>query len=199
MVGEGKRTRLYRIPAQTRKGPQSPTQIARSTSGLFQRIQLILKGQSLLRLARQRLGKSLGNDMPAWTQDPQGRYLGGNEISLSMPEMVRCGEMYRLRGTFDETCVLSNEWIDTSFQPVTRSPWSGLRYGYGWFLGQSGGAEFALARGYGGQVTCVVPELGLTVAITSDPTRPARSGGYFGDFMQLIEGTILPVAQRNAT
>ena len=32
---------------------------------------------------------------------------------------------------------------------------------------------------------------GATVVITSDPTLPARSGGYFGDLMDLIERDIL--------
>ncbi len=56
----------------------------------------------------------------------------------------------------------------------------------------------ALARGYGGQIICVVPGLELTVAITSDPTRPARSAGYFGDLLQLIERGIIPTARRKA-
>ena len=76
-------------------------------------------------------------------------------------------------------------------KPVARSPWSGLSYGYGWFLGNAVGTDYALARGYGGQVIAVAPEKALTIAITSDPTRPARSGGYFGDLMRLIEGDIL--------
>ena len=154
-----------------------------------------VSGQSLLALARQRIGAPLEIDIPAWTRDPQGRYLGGNEMSLSLPAMVRFGEMYRRSGLWDGARVLSRGWVDRSFQPVTRSPWSGLRYGYGWFLGVSGGDAYALARGYGGQIICVVPQLALTVAITSDPTRPARSGGYFGDLMRLIEQTILPVAR----
>lgn len=157
-----------------------------------------VSGQSLLSLARARLGQPLGIDIPAWTRDPQGRYLGGNEMSLSLPAMIRFGEMYRLNGAWDGTQVLSETWVARSFEPKTRSPWSGLRYGYGWFLGRSGGHAFALARGYGGQVICVVPGLALTLAITSDPTRPARSEGYFGDLMALIEDTVLPVAQREA-
>jgi hypothetical protein len=32
------------------------------------------------------------------------------------------------------------------------------------------------------------------VAITSDPTRPARSQGYFGDLMQLLDEPILALA-----
>jgi CubicO group peptidase (beta-lactamase class C family) len=152
-------------------------------------------GQSLLSLARQRLGTPLGIEIPAWVRDPQGRYLGGNEMALTLEGMVRFGEVYRLGGIYGDAQVLSRDWIAQSFQPQTRSRWSGLGYGYGWFLGQAAGADYALARGYGGQIICVAPELGVTLAITSDPLRPARSGGYFGDLQRLIEQDILPVAR----
>lgn len=155
-----------------------------------------VSGQSLLQLARTRLGAPLGIDVPAWTRDPQGRYLGGNEMALSLPDMARFGEMYRQEGMFQGTRVLSADWVRRSFQPQTRSRWSGLGYGYGWFIGRSGGDAFVLARGYGGQIICVVPGLALTVALTSDPTLPARSGGYFGDIMRLLETRILPEARR---
>ena len=154
-----------------------------------------VSGESLLSLARARLGAPLGIDIPAWTRDPQGRYLGGNEMSLSLPAMVRFGEMYRQGGTWDGTRVLSRNWTDTSWEPRTRSMFSGLGYGYGWFLGRANGTGYALARGYGGQVICVVPDLALTLALTSDPTQPARSEGYFGQIMALIEDTVLPVAR----
>lgn len=154
-----------------------------------------VSGQSLLTLARRRLGQPLGIDIPAWTRDPQGRYLGGNEMSLTHDGMIRFGEMYRQGGVFGDTQVLSRDWVARSLQMRTRSPFSGLNYGYGWFLGQSGGADYALARGYGGQIICVVPALEMTIALTSDPLRPARSGGYFGDIMRLIERTIIPIAR----
>ncbi|MCR9126266.1 MAG: beta-lactamase family protein [Rhodobacteraceae bacterium] len=157
-----------------------------------------VSGLSLLRLARDRLGTPLGIDIPAWTRDPQGRYLGGNEMALSLGAMVRFGELYRRGGSWDGVQVLGADWVARSFQPRTRSPFSGMSYGYGWFLGRAGGADFALARGYGGQVICVVPRLGLTVAITSDPTRPARSAGYFGDLTGLIETAIVPAARQSA-
>ena len=154
-----------------------------------------VSGHSLLRLARERLGRPLGFDVPAWTRDPQGRYLGGNEMALSLPAMVAFGEMYRLGGGYGKSRVLSADWVVRSFEPRTRSPFSGLSYGYGWFLGQFGADRFALARGYGGQVICVVPSLKLTLALSSDPTRPARSGGYFGDIMALIGEAVLPVVR----
>lgn len=154
-----------------------------------------VSGQSLLTLARGRLGQPLGIDIPAWTRDPQGRYLGGNEMALTLEGMVRFGELYRLGGQFAGQQVLSDAWVAQSLRMRTRSQFSGLGYGYGWFLGRAGGAEFALARGYGGQIICIVPELELTIAITSDPTRPARSGGYFGDLLDLIADTIIPTAR----
>lgn len=155
-------------------------------------------GQSLLSLARQRLGTPLGIEIPAWVRDPQGRYLGGNEMALTVEGMVRFGELYRLGGTYGDVQVLSDDWVTRSFRLQTRSRWSGLGYGYGWFLGQAAGADYALARGYGGQIICVVPAHALTLAITSDPMRPARSGGYFGDLQRLIENDILPVARTMA-
>ena len=154
-----------------------------------------VSGDSLLTLARRRLGQPLGIDIPAWTRDPQGRYLGGNEMALTHQAMIRFGEMYRQGGSYDGARLLSRDWVERSLQRRTRSPYSGLSYGYGWFLGNAGGASYALARGYGGQVICIVPELELTIALTSDPTQPARSGGYFGDIMRLIAQQIIPVAQ----
>jgi len=153
-------------------------------------------GLSLLQQARTRLGTPLGIDIPAWTRDPQGYYLGGNEMALTLDAMARFGELYRLGGVANGAQLLSADWVAQSLQPRTRSFFSGLSYGYGWFLGQGGGVDYALARGYGGQIICVAPTVNLTVAITSDPTRPARSGGYFGDLQRLIEGQILPIAAR---
>ena len=91
--------------------------------------------------------------------------------------------------------VLSEAWVASSLVPRTRSPFSGLDYGYGWFLGRRAGRRIAVARGYGGQLIVLVPELALTVVVTSDPTRPARSEGYFGELMGLVAGSVIPEAE----
>ncbi|MFN3614319.1 MAG: serine hydrolase domain-containing protein [Rubrimonas sp.] len=144
-------------------------------------------GRSLLDMARDWIGRPLGIEIPAWTRDPQGFYLGGNEMALSPIAMVRFGEMYRLGGVWDGRQVLSEDWVAASMQTRARSPFSGLDYGYGWFLGRSRGGLTALARGYGGQVIAVMPEIAMTMAITSDPTQPARSAGYFGDLLRFVD------------
>ena len=152
-------------------------------------------GASLLAQARDRLGDPLGVEIPAWTRDPQGFYLGGNEMALSPVAMLRFGEMYRTGGSWRNARVLSEDWVASSFVARTRSPFSGLDYGYGWFLGRRGGERLMLARGYGGQLIAVLPGLEVTVAVTSDPTRPARSEGYFGELMQLIAEAVVPDAR----
>jgi CubicO group peptidase (beta-lactamase class C family) len=147
----------------------------------------VATGESLLAQARSRLGRPLGIEIPPWTRDPQGFYLGGNQMALSPRAMLRFAEMVRQRGAWESAQVLPESWIDASLTPRTRSPWSGLAYGYGWFLGRAGGGPLAIARGYGGQVIAVAPAAELTVAITSDPNRPARSRGYFGALMDLVD------------
>jgi len=154
-----------------------------------------VSGKSLLTLARERIGRPLRIDIPAWTRDPQGRYLGGNEMALTLEGMIRFGELYRNAGRVGETQVLSENWVNRSQVSVTHSVYSGLGYGYGWFLGQSQGTSYALARGYGGQIICIVPDLSLTIAITSDPTRLARSHGYFGDLLNIIDDYVIPAAR----
>lgn len=175
-----------------------PGRVMLYSTGSFHILGAVLSevaGESLLSLARSRLGDPLGIEIPAWTRDPQGRYLGGNEMALTLAAMARFGELYLAGGVWNGEQVLSREWIDASLQSRTRSPYSGLNYGYGWFLGRSGGSDYALARGYGGQVICIAPELGLSLALTSDPALPARSAGHFGDIMRLIEEAVIPAAR----
>ncbi|SLN55856.1 6-aminohexanoate-dimer hydrolase [Aquimixticola soesokkakensis] len=147
-----------------------------------------VSGLSLLDQARSRLGAPLGIDIPPWTRDPQGYYFGGNEMALSPRAMLTVARMMRARGALEGRAVIAQDWIDASFEPRTKSPYSGLAYGYGWFLSQSG---YVLARGYGGQVIAIHPARDLAIAIASDPTLPARSQGYFGDILALLNGPVL--------
>ena len=147
--------------------------------------------KSLLALARERLGGPLKIEIPGWTADPQGFYFGGNEMALSPRAMLKIALVMRDRGRFGEAQVIPEDWIAASIVPRTQSPYSGLDYGYGWFLSRSG---FIIARGYGGQIIAAHPQRRLAVAITSDPAQPARSGGYFGDLMALLEGPIQSLA-----
>lgn len=151
-----------------------------------------LTGETLPALARRWLGEPLGIEFPGWTRDPQGYYLGGNEMSLSPEALATFGQLWLDRGHWNGKRVISQGWIDAAWRPRTRSPWSGDDYGYGWFLRRVGEEPVAYARGYGGQLLYVMPSRSLTVAITSDINSPARSGGYIDELHSLFTRLIVP-------
>ena len=148
-------------------------------------------GMSLWQMARDWLGQPLDITISPWIQDPQGRYLGGNEMALTPSALARIGQMVLNQGEYAGERVVSADWLRTSWQPRARSPWSGDEYGYGWFTTKFAGFDAAYGRGYGGQLLVVVPSLDLSIAIISDPTRPARSGGYFTELRQLVDQVII--------
>ncbi|MEP3678110.1 MAG: serine hydrolase [Paracoccaceae bacterium] len=150
-----------------------------------------VSGKSLLELARERLGQPLGIEIPPWTRDPQGYYMGGNQMALRPEAMLKVARLIRDIGRFGDQQVISGDWMIASTQRYTASNWSGLAYGYGLFLSPSG---FAIARGYGGQIVAAHRERRLAIAISSDPNLPARSDGYFGELMALLDGPILAVS-----
>ena len=148
-------------------------------------------GQSLATLMRRRLGDGLGIEIPTWVQDPQGYYMGGNQMALTPEAMLKVAVMVRDGGRHDGRQVIDGDWIRQSYEPLTRSPYSGLGYGLGWFISGSG---WVIARGYGGQIIATQPERNLAVAIASDANRPARSRGYFGALLSLLDGPITDLA-----
>jgi CubicO group peptidase (beta-lactamase class C family) len=148
--------------------------------------------RSTLELARDWLGEPLEITVAPWTRDPQGIYLGGNEMALSPRALHRFGELYRQGGTIDGRRVVSEDWIRESWTPRTSSPFTGDGYGYGWFIRDMRGHTAYYAWGFGGQMLYVIPSLGLTVTITSDPTEPSREDNYIGQLHALVADGIVP-------
>ena len=152
-------------------------------------------GRSTLELARDWLGEPLGIDIPPWTRDPQGFYLGGNNMMLAPRALLRFGEMYRQGGSYLGRRVLPASWVEASWTPRARSRFTGHHYGYGWFLAQARGRRVCYAWGYGGQMIYVVPDLALTVVMTSDNTAPSGRSGYVRRLHELLVRNIMPAAE----
>lgn len=118
-------------------------------------------------------------DIADWERDPQGIYLGGNQMAMSPRSLLAFGEVYRTGGLApDGTRVLTEEWVDQSWTRRTNSYFSGDGYGYGWFLREIGGEDVRYAWGYGGQMLYIVPALNLTVVMTSDESSPSAGNGH---------------------
>ncbi len=148
-------------------------------------------GRSLADLARDWLGAPLGIAVPPWSRDPQGRFIGGNDMLLSPRALLRFGELHRNDGLHRGARVLPSEWVRESWVPRGRSRWSGQLYGYGWWIAAAHGQPVYFAWGYGGQMIYVVPGMGLTVAMTSDPNGP-RDRAHMAALHGLLAGGIMP-------
>lgn len=133
----------------------------------------------------------------SWQRDPQGIPLGGNQVSMTPASLLALGELYRRDGrAADGRQVISADWIDASWQRRTRSRYTGDGYGYGWFLRDFDGYDGYYGWGYGGQMIYVLPQLELTIAITSNPNTPAGRSGYRSQLHRMVERDIVPLAQQ---
>ncbi len=150
-----------------------------------------VSGKSTLALASDWLGLLEGFRIGSWDRDPQGIYLGGNQMAMSARSLLAFGELYRNggRATSGQQLV-SSEWIAASWQHRTNSRFSGDEYGYGWFGRQIAGEEIHFAWGYGGQMLYIVPSLDLTVVMTSAESGPSARNGY-RDALHLVLGEII--------
>ena len=149
-------------------------------------------GRSTLALAREWLGEPLNITIPAWQTDPQGVYFGGNNMSLSPLALLQLGELYRLDGVIDGRRVLPGDWVEQSWTPRGQSRYHDGYYGYGWFITDLAGEAVYFGWGYGGQFLYVVPDLALTVVLTSDPTPPAARSAHLRRVHAILDDSLLP-------
>ncbi len=127
-------------------------------------------GKTTYQFAQEALAKPLGFSLAPWVRDPQGIYFGGNEMMMTPRQMLAFGELYLNDGRVNGRQILSEEYIDESFEPRGRSRISGREYGYGWWSREMAGRQAYYAWGFGGQFIVLVPSLDLVVVSTSAAT-----------------------------
>jgi CubicO group peptidase (beta-lactamase class C family) len=174
--------------------PGGPMLYSTGSSHILSAILTQATGQTTHALANEWLGQPLNIQIPPWDRDPQGIYLGGNNMLLSPRGLARFGEMIRNGGSIDGETVVSPEWIRASWQPRTASRFTGHGYGYGWFMTETAGQPHYYGWGYGGQMLHVVPTLALTIVATSDPNVRSREAGHMAGLRALIADTIAAAA-----
>ncbi len=153
-------------------------------------------GMSTLAFGRRYLAQPLDITLPAWTRDPQGVYLGGNEMALTPRAMLAIGNLFRRGGTSDGRQVVSREWIRESTIPRTRSRFSRRQYGYGWWMRTLAGQPTYYAWGYGGQFIFVIPDLDAVIVATSSPNPGAGRRSHRSELDELIDCELVPAIRR---
>ena len=116
-----------------------------------------------------------GKNVTGWIKDPGGITTGGWGLTITPRDMARFGFLYLNHGTWDNTPVIPEAWIDESTTQNANG------YGYYWWLRGEGSTFSYSAAGSGGNLICCVPGKDLVVAIVSkvvmkspDPWQPVE-------------------------
>ncbi len=120
-----------------------------------------------------------GVEVVSWMDDPQGIAFGGNQVAMRPAALIALAELYRRDGlSVDGERLLPEGWVEESWQIRGRSRWTNDGYGYGWFIRKFAGYQGYYGWGYGGQMLYVIPDLAMTVVMTSDTNQPSGRTGY---------------------
>ena len=155
-------------------------------------------GMSTLAFGRRYLAQPLGFTLPAWLQDPQGIYFGGNEMQMTPRAMLSVGELVLADGMLDGRQIVSESWVRESMVPRSISERSGQEYGYGWWLRTMANYRAYYAWGFGGQFIFVVPDLQLVVTMTSSPNLGEGRRQHLRALYEMVEEQIIPAVRRAA-
>ena len=97
--------------------PGGPMLYSTGSTHLLSAILTRASGQSTLELARNWLEPLKGFSITAWDRDPQGIYLGGNQMAMSTRSLLAFGELYRNGGKTPEGVqIVPADWIAQSWQ-----------------------------------------------------------------------------------
>jgi CubicO group peptidase (beta-lactamase class C family) len=177
--------------------PGGRMQYSTGSTHLLSAILTRATGMSTLEYARTRLARPLGIELSAWARDPQGIYFGGNDMYLRTDDLLTFGEMYRNGGRHNGMQIVPEDWIRQSWTQRTSSRYNNHGYGLGWWLRRASGYDIYFAWGYGGQYIFIVPDLALTVVMTSDPVSP-REGRHNRTLHQLVTDLLIPAAEQGS-
>ena len=150
---------------------------------------------STFEFAQSALTSPLGFTLSPWPRDPQGVYLGGNEMPMRPRDMLRIGELYLNRGRYEDRQIVSSGWIQESIVPRTTSRWSERQYGYGWWIRTLADTPVFYAWGYGGQFIFVVPSARTVAVVTSVAEPGSERREHLDAVYDLMEHHVIPVAR----
>ncbi len=162
------------------------------TSHLLSVIITKATGMSTKAFAEKYLFDPLDITVGGWDKDPQGNYMGGNNLALKPADMLKIGQMLIDNGEFGEQRIIPTDWIIDSFKTYTYSNYNPYGYGYQWWNTKTGDYTTFFAWGHGGQYIMMIPELDAVVVMTSSVTNGSRRRTYKRPVFTLLEEHIIP-------
>ncbi|GAB5410826.1 MAG: serine hydrolase [Balneolaceae bacterium] len=162
------------------------------TSHLLSVIIARASGMNTKRFAENYFFDPLGITVGGWDRDPQGNYMGGNNLALKPSDMLKIGQMLIDDGKYNGQQIIEMDWIIDSFKTYTYSNYNPYGYGYHWWNKKTGNYTTLFAWGHGGQYIMMIPELNSVVIMTSSVTNESRRRTYKRPVFALLEDHIIP-------
>lgn len=167
------------------------------TSHLLSVILTRASGKSTLAFANEYLFRPMGIRVGGWDRDPQGYYMGGNNLAISPLALLKLGWLMNNMGEYNGRQLVPREWIVESVRIYTRSNFNNYNYGYMWWRKTVGDREVVFAWGNGGQYIMMLPELDAVISLTSEVERATGSRGYQRRIFTYLEQQIIPLLEGN--
>lgn len=167
------------------------------TSHLLSVILTKATGVSTRAFANEHLFGPMNIRIGGWDRDPQGFYMGGNNLALSPLSLLKIGKLVLNDGVYNGQQLVPASWIRESTNIYTRSVYNDYDYGYMWWQRQVGGQNVIFAWGNGGQYIMILPQLNSVISITSDMESSTGSRQYQRRIFSFLEDTIIPYLQNS--
>ncbi len=177
------------------KQPSGDMTYSTGTSHLLSVIISKATGMSTRFFAEENLFHPLDINLGGWDRDPQGYYMGGNNMALPPEDMIKIGQMMLGGGVYDGQRIVSKDWIIDSFKTYTRSNFNPYDYGYMWWNKPIGNYKVYFAWGFGGQYIFMIPELDATIVLTGALDNATQSRSYKEPVFDLLAEQIIPYLQ----
>jgi CubicO group peptidase (beta-lactamase class C family) len=174
------------------KQPGGDMAYSTGTSHLLSVILSKATGMSTKAFAKEYLFNPMDIQVGGWDRDPQGYYMGGNNMALAPGGMIKIGQMMLNRGLYNGQRIVSKDWITDSFKTYTRSNYNPYNYGYMWWNKPVGGYKVYFAWGFGGQYIFMIPELDATIVLTGALENATQSRSYKEPVFNLLGDQIIP-------
>lgn len=152
-------------------------------------------GMSTKAFASRYLFQPLDISVDGWDRDPQGYYMGGNNLALTSHDMLKIGQLVLNYGMYGGERIISEQWLDQSFKTYTQSNFNPYDYGFMWWKRSVSDVEVRFAWGFGGQYIFIIPELNAVAVFTNAIQVSDQSRSYREPIFDLLQEHILPYLQ----
>jgi CubicO group peptidase (beta-lactamase class C family) len=135
-----------------------------------------------------------------WERDDRGYPLGAAYLQITPPDMVKFGNLILDKGRYNGTQIVPEDWITTMTSPkisTNNDVLYGPEYGYQIWLGNSGGKNYFMAMGWGGQFIFILPDYSTVITATcwTSDLSYQEAGEHWTQIIRIIVEKIFPAIE----